>query len=109
MSHNTQVCVGCGSEYVGDCEACYERLKRCVNVFAHWPMETSATPAALYHVEAAIRFYLSHRMERDGMKERPELRAELQLIATNIRAYLQHVAAGLNVFTTEPTDEELLS
>jgi hypothetical protein len=107
LAVNSEICLGCGTEYVGDCEACYQRLSRCLNVFAHWPMETSMTPAALAHVEAAIREYLDN--DRAQGVEPKVVEAELVLCASHIRAYLQHVAAGLRVFKHEPTDEELLS
>lgn len=65
------------------------------------------TPAALYHVECAIRDYLDN--DRTLGVEPKAVEAELVLCASNIRSYLQHVAAGLRVFKPEPTDEELLS
>lgn len=65
------------------------------------------TPAALWHVECAIRDYLDN--DRSKGLEPPAVEAELVLCATNIRAYLQHVAAGMPSYRDEPTDEELLS
>lgn len=101
------ICLGCGAEYVVECEACYERLKRCVTVFAHWPMETAMTPVALYHVERAIREYIGNT--RNIGPERRAATTELEACASYIRAYLQHVAAGMTAYSDEPTDEELLA
>lgn len=102
-------CLGCGTIYAegADCEVCYARLARCLDVFGHWPMECSVSAAALHHIESAIREYLDN--DRTKGVDPVEVETELTTVANQIRAYLQHVAAGLNAFKPDITDEELLS
>jgi hypothetical protein len=109
------ICIGCGTKHLSelDCPVCYARLARCLDVFKHWPLETSLTPAALEHVQAAIELYLDSdemRLSRYTRKASyQEVENELTNLAAIIRAYLQHVAAGMRPFSDEPSDEELLA
>lgn len=108
MAGKSTICLGCGTEHLvgADCEVCYARLRRCLDKFKHWPMETSITPAALVHVERAVREYIA----KEGIQFGDGQHAiELMNLANGIRAYLQHVVAGRDAFTLEPTDEELLA
>lgn len=105
------VCLGCGAlhESSADCEVCYARLVRCLEVFVHWPLEVSISPAALAEVELAIR---NHLNREGGLSSRVE--AELSNMVNIMRSYLQQVAAGLKAYKdpprkAEPTDEDLLS
>lgn len=101
-------CLGCGTQHFdgADCEVCFARLSRCLNVFGHWPMETSLTPAALVEVQEALQQYLSN-FDIGPLPQNVE--TELNGLVSNIRSYLQHVAAGMGAYSDEPTDEELLS
>lgn len=111
----TTVCLGCGAKHLTatECATCHARLVRCLDVFKHWPLETSLSPAALLHVRNAVSFYMAHRMQRDsgpnGPVENERINGELDSLKAHINAYLQHVTRGLDAFTFEPTDEELLS
>ena len=95
------ICLGCGASYEKDCEACYARLARCVNIFGYWPLATSLSVAALTHVERAIESYVQ------GMGSEYLGGTELTNCAANIRAYLQCVATGMPEFRNEPTDDWL--
>lgn len=102
------VCLGCGGEHAAEmeCMTCHQRLMRCLDVFKHWPLETSLSPAALLAVGEAIANWLIY--EQDG---NPQSRVvgELESLQAHINAYLQHVIGGREAFKLEPTDEELLS
>ena len=91
----TEVCLGCGSqcEQQHTCPGCYARLVRCIDVFGYWPMEVSLSPAALLHVETAIRDYLTS-VDLTGQP-----RQELANAANLIRAFLQHQSASSGGYT----------
>lgn len=76
----------------------------------HWPMEGFISPAALAHVEKAIRSHVAGRYngKLTGADMSPQQERELILLANNIRSHLQHVVADARK-AAEPTDEELLS
>lgn len=95
-----KLCLGCGKSYdplCADCEAAAAKIIAA----SHWPMETSLTPAALAHVESAVR----ERLVNDRVPR--ALHTELHNLVANIRAHLQHVVG--NARPAEPTDEDLLS
>ena len=81
------VCLGCGSscEAPEKCERCHALLVKCLDVYGHWPLETSITAATLLHVETAIREYLHTSASSVGDTERNEL----YNTANTIRAFLQ--------------------
>lgn len=70
------------------------------NGWIYWPLEVEVSPAAMHHVEAAIRDYLKY--EASG-KAAPELFS----LANQIRACLHHIVEEERA-APQLTDEELL-
>ena len=56
-----------------------------VSGYVTWPYENSMTPAALAHVETAVRQYREQHMPNDS-----PVSIELLNLANELRAYLQH-------------------
>lgn len=86
---STTTCLGCGAKLVGAlCSDCEHKAAQIIQQ-SHWPLETSLSPHALAHVEAAIELYMDN--DRTQGVEPRAVEIELTNLASNIRAHLQHV------------------
>ncbi len=68
--------------------------------YVSWPYENSMTPAALAHVETAVRQYHADHLPHDT-----PVSIELQNLANELRAFLQHYVEQRR---TEPAADPLL-
>ena len=91
----SEPCLGCGRPVTGACTSCEAAARNVLEVEKHWPLETSITPAALAHVEAALTRYLER--EAPGAS-----RAELENLENLIRSHLQHVVADRRAAAIDP-------
>jgi hypothetical protein len=98
------LCVGCGDQYEApDCPTCDTALAEALREYKHWPLETSLSAGALYHVEIAIREYLNrHRVPEPS-------RMELANTANTLASYFQQLVDSRKATNALPTDEDLLS
>ncbi len=75
------------------------------NGWVYWPMEEMLSPAAMAHIENAIRTYEPD----DAHPLAGNTREEILDCANKIRACLQHIAEEKRSPPPPPTDEDLLA